>query len=65
MVITEEEHEIEADYIVLATNSPVSNKYNVLIKQFPFRTYVIAAKIKKTQCRMLCIGIPAISMKIH
>jgi len=38
---------VEAKHIVVATNSPVNNKYVIHLKQSPFRTYVIAAKVKK------------------
>lgn len=38
---------IKANHIVVATNSPVNDKYAVHLKQTAFRTYVIGALIKK------------------
>jgi glycine/D-amino acid oxidase-like deaminating enzyme/nitrite reductase/ring-hydroxylating ferredoxin subunit len=38
---------IEAENIVVATNTPVSNKFVLHTKQAPYRTYVIAALIPK------------------
>jgi glycine/D-amino acid oxidase-like deaminating enzyme/nitrite reductase/ring-hydroxylating ferredoxin subunit len=46
-VSTDKGFVVTADHIVVATNSPVNNKYTMHLKQFPYRTYVIAAKIKK------------------
>ena len=46
-VITDDGIRIKADYIVVATNSPVNNKVVMHLKQYPYRTYVIAATIKK------------------
>ena len=38
---------VSAQHVVVATNSPVNNIVAMHTKQFPFRTYVIAAKIPK------------------
>jgi glycine/D-amino acid oxidase-like deaminating enzyme/nitrite reductase/ring-hydroxylating ferredoxin subunit len=46
-VTTNEGFKIEAKYVVIATNSPVNNKYAIHLRQYPYRTYVIGAKIKK------------------
>jgi glycine/D-amino acid oxidase-like deaminating enzyme/nitrite reductase/ring-hydroxylating ferredoxin subunit len=46
-VITEDGFEIKADHIVVATNTPFNNKFIIHTKQAPYRSYVIAAKIKK------------------
>jgi glycine/D-amino acid oxidase-like deaminating enzyme/nitrite reductase/ring-hydroxylating ferredoxin subunit len=46
-VVTDEGYKISAKHIVVATNSPVNNKYVMHLKQYPFRTYVIGALIKK------------------
>jgi glycine/D-amino acid oxidase-like deaminating enzyme/nitrite reductase/ring-hydroxylating ferredoxin subunit len=40
-------HKISAEYIVVATNSPENNRVTMHTKQFPFRTYVIGAKVPK------------------
>jgi glycine/D-amino acid oxidase-like deaminating enzyme/nitrite reductase/ring-hydroxylating ferredoxin subunit len=40
-------YKIKADNIVVATNSPVNNKYSMHLVQHAYRTYVIGAKIKK------------------
>ncbi len=44
---TDEGYKINADHIVVATNSPVNNKYKMHLKQYPYRTYVIGARIRK------------------
>ncbi len=46
-VITSNEHKIEADYIVVATNSPINSKFVVPMIQYSYRTYAIAALIEK------------------
>lgn len=38
---------VDAKHIVVATNSPVNNRFVMHLKQYSYRTYVIAAKIKK------------------
>jgi glycine/D-amino acid oxidase-like deaminating enzyme/nitrite reductase/ring-hydroxylating ferredoxin subunit len=38
---------VRADYVVIATNTPVNNKYAMHLKQKAFRTYVIGALVKK------------------
>ena len=38
---------VRAKHIVVATNSPVNNKYAIHLKQYPYRTYVIGARIPK------------------
>jgi glycine/D-amino acid oxidase-like deaminating enzyme/nitrite reductase/ring-hydroxylating ferredoxin subunit len=44
---TSEGFRISADHIVIATNSPVNNKYAIHLKQFPYRSYVIGALVPK------------------
>ncbi len=39
--------EIRADHIVVATNTPINDWVSMHTKQWPYRTYVIAAKILK------------------
>jgi glycine/D-amino acid oxidase-like deaminating enzyme/nitrite reductase/ring-hydroxylating ferredoxin subunit len=46
-VTTKDGFRISAKHVVIATNSPVNNKYVMHLKQYPYRTYVIGAKIKK------------------
>jgi glycine/D-amino acid oxidase-like deaminating enzyme/nitrite reductase/ring-hydroxylating ferredoxin subunit len=46
-VKTTESHEITADYVVVATNSPVHLQLALHSKQAPYRTYAIAAKLPK------------------
>ncbi|MCE3226400.1 MAG: puuB 1 [Bacteroidetes bacterium] len=46
-VETESGFKVVADHVVVATNSPVNNKYVMHLKQYPYRTYVIGAKVKK------------------
>lgn len=38
---------VEAKDIVVATNTPFNNKFVIHTKQYPYRTYVVGAKIKK------------------
>lgn len=40
-------HHVAANQIVVATNTPVNDFVAIHTKQFPYRTYVIAAKIPK------------------
>lgn len=46
-ITTSKGFRIKAKHIVIATNSPVNNKYAMHMKQFAYRTYVIGALIKK------------------
>jgi glycine/D-amino acid oxidase-like deaminating enzyme/nitrite reductase/ring-hydroxylating ferredoxin subunit len=39
--------EINADHIVVATNTPINDLVTMHTKQWPYRTYVVAGKIKK------------------
>lgn len=40
-------YEIKANHIVVATNTPVNNLFSMHTTQWPYRTYVIGAKIPK------------------
>ena len=40
--------EIKAEHIVVATNTPMNDRVTMHTKQYPYRTYVIAAKISKS-----------------
>lgn len=46
-IVTADGFKVTAKHVVVATNSPVNNKYVMHLKQYPHRTYVIGAKIKK------------------
>ncbi len=46
-IATDEGFKISAKHIVVATNTPVNNMYVMHLKQFPYRTYVIGALVKK------------------
>lgn len=46
-IVTEDGFKAEAAHVVIATNTPVNNKYVIHLKQYAYRTYVIGAKIKK------------------
>jgi glycine/D-amino acid oxidase-like deaminating enzyme/nitrite reductase/ring-hydroxylating ferredoxin subunit len=39
--------EVRANHIVVATNTPVNDMVTMHTKQWPYRTYVIAAKVRK------------------
>lgn len=38
---------VKAKHVVVATNTPVNNIFTMLLKQYPYRTYVIGALIPK------------------
>jgi glycine/D-amino acid oxidase-like deaminating enzyme/nitrite reductase/ring-hydroxylating ferredoxin subunit len=44
---TDKGHKVKAEHIVVATNAPVNSRLIMPMKQFAYRTYVIAARIKK------------------
>lgn len=46
-IVTADGIKVTAKHVVVATNSPVNNKFVMHLKQYPHRTYVIGAKIKK------------------
>lgn len=46
-VITAEGHYIAAQHVVVATNSPVNNKFLLHLRQYAYRTYLIGMRIKK------------------
>jgi glycine/D-amino acid oxidase-like deaminating enzyme/nitrite reductase/ring-hydroxylating ferredoxin subunit len=46
-IVTEKGFKVSAEHIVVATNAPVNSRLIMPMKQFPYRTYVIAARIKK------------------
>lgn len=46
-IVTDNDLRIYARHIVVATNTPVNNRFAIHLKQTPYRTYVIGAKIKK------------------
>jgi glycine/D-amino acid oxidase-like deaminating enzyme/nitrite reductase/ring-hydroxylating ferredoxin subunit len=48
-IVTSEGFKIDAEQVVVASNAPVNSKYILPMKQFPFRTYVIGATIKKNE----------------
>jgi len=44
---TDEGFKVDAQHLVVATNTPVNNIVTMHLKQFPYRTYVIGMLIKK------------------
>ncbi|PBQ32867.1 (2Fe-2S)-binding protein [Sphingobacteriaceae bacterium] len=46
-IVTDEGFRVNAKHVVVATNSPVNNSFTMHLKQYAYRTYVIATKIKK------------------
>lgn len=44
---TADGYKVSAQHIVVATNSPVNNKYLMHLKQYAYRTYVIGSLIQK------------------
>lgn len=46
-ITTSKGYHVQAKHVVIATNSPVNNKYSMHLKQYAYRTYVIGALVKK------------------
>lgn len=46
-IVSAEGFKITAKHVVIATNAPVNNKYIMQLRQFPYRTYLIGARVKK------------------
>jgi len=46
-IISDKKFTIKAKHIVVATNTPVNDKYAMMLKQTAYRSYVIGALIKK------------------
>jgi glycine/D-amino acid oxidase-like deaminating enzyme/nitrite reductase/ring-hydroxylating ferredoxin subunit len=46
-ILTKEGYRINAKHIVVATNAPVNSKFIIPMKQSAYRTYLIAARIRK------------------
>lgn len=46
-IVTGAGYKVHAAHVVVATNTPVNNKYIMHLKQYPYRTYIIGALIKK------------------
>src|SRR5688572_13714437 len=46
-IISKDGYRVHAKHIVVATNSPVNNKYLMHLRQYPYRSYVIGACVKK------------------
>lgn len=46
-VTTADGFSVRANYVVVATNTPVNNKYRMHLRQSPYRTYVIGARVRK------------------
>jgi glycine/D-amino acid oxidase-like deaminating enzyme/nitrite reductase/ring-hydroxylating ferredoxin subunit len=46
-VVTDSGIKISAKHVVVCTNTPVNNKVTIHMKQYPYRTYVIGAKVPK------------------
>jgi glycine/D-amino acid oxidase-like deaminating enzyme/nitrite reductase/ring-hydroxylating ferredoxin subunit len=48
-ITTADGFRVSAKHIVVATNSPVNNKYVMHLKQYPYRSYVIGARVKRSR----------------
>lgn len=44
---TAEGHRVNAHHVVVATNTPVNNKLLLHLRQYPYRTYIVAMRVKK------------------
>ena len=47
-IVSHRGYRISAHSVVVATNAPVSSKYLLPIKQFPYRTYAVAMLVEKS-----------------
>jgi Rieske Fe-S protein len=45
--VTTQGHEVEADALVIATNSPISDRLRIHTKQAPYRTYAVALELRR------------------
>jgi len=46
-IVTDQGMRVHAGFVVVATNSPVNDKYAIHLKQFAYRTYVIGGLVAK------------------
>lgn len=46
-IVSNEGFKINASHVVIATNTPINNRYIMHLKQFAYRTYVVGFKVKK------------------
>ena len=46
-IVTSKGYRVMADHIVVCTNTPVNNRVVIHTKQAPYRTYVVAFRVKK------------------
>jgi glycine/D-amino acid oxidase-like deaminating enzyme/Rieske Fe-S protein len=46
-IVTLDGYSVKAKHVVVATNSPVNNRFMLHLRQYPYRTYVIGMKVKK------------------
>jgi glycine/D-amino acid oxidase-like deaminating enzyme/nitrite reductase/ring-hydroxylating ferredoxin subunit len=46
-IVTQDGFTVKAGFVVVATNTPVNNKYVMHLKQYAYRSYVIGARVKK------------------
>lgn len=44
-LLTDQGYKIEADHLVVATDSPVNNRFHIHTKQYAYRTYAMAFKL--------------------
>lgn len=47
VIRTEHGIDVEADYVVVATDSPINTRFHIHTKQYAYRTYSIALELKK------------------
>jgi glycine/D-amino acid oxidase-like deaminating enzyme len=47
LIRTEHQKDIQADFVVVATDSPISTRFHIHTKQFAYRTYVIALELTR------------------
>jgi len=48
-VISEDGHTVSANHLVVATNTPVNDTVTMHTKQAPYRTYVVAASVRRNE----------------
>lgn len=47
LIKTEHDLDIQADYVVVATDSPINNRFHIHTKQHAYRTYAITLELKQ------------------
>jgi glycine/D-amino acid oxidase-like deaminating enzyme/nitrite reductase/ring-hydroxylating ferredoxin subunit len=47
LLVSDEGFQIECEHLIVATNTPVNNRFHIHTKQYAYRTYAIAFKVER------------------